>query len=347
MIATYPRHFARSQRNMKYRVAAALLLVAGLLTGLGWTGQAAAQANDVRRVGILSFFPVTEESWQEEYWVDLFRRNLADQGWIEGKNVSFEYRSANSDPSQFPEAAAALVGLKVDVIYARSAPALRAAYAATRTIPIVGIDFTTDPIAEGYVESYARPGGNVTGVFLDAPEFAGKWFELLKAMVPNLSRVSVLWDPGPGATHLQAVRSVAGSLDIKLQVLEVRKPDDIDRALAALRGPPQAVIFLPSPMIYGQSARLARLALKHRLPATSMAREFAIAGGVIAYGPELSSTIETLAVLAAKILDGRNPAELPVERPTKIRLVVNLKTAKALGITIPQSILLRADEVIR
>jgi putative ABC transport system substrate-binding protein len=282
-----------------------------------------------------------------EALLQVSRRILAGEGWIEGKNVAFEYRSAHSDPSQFAETAVELVGLKVNVILADGTAALRAAYAATRTIPIVAIDYTSDPIAEGYVDSYARPGGNVTGVFLDAPEFAGKWFELLRAMVPDLSRVAVLWDPGPGANHLHAVRSVAGSLDIKLQVLEVRKPDDLGRAFSALRGRPQAVIFLPSPMIYGQSARLAKLALKHRLPATSFAREFAIAGGAIAYGPEENSTWERNAVLMAKILGGSNPAELPIERPTKIQLVVNLKTAKALGITVPQSILLRADEVIR
>jgi len=276
-----------------------------------------------------------------------FRRTLADRGRIEGKNVSFEYRSAHSEPSRFAEAAAELVGLEVDVILASSAPSLRAAYAATRTIPIVAIDFTTDPIAEGYVVSYARPGGNVTGVFLDAPEFAGKWFELLKAMIPDLSRVSVLWDPSPGANHLQAVRSVGKLLDIKLQVLEVREPDDLDRAFSALRGRPQAVIFLPSPMIYDQTARLAKLALEHRLPATSMARTFADAGGIIAYGPEARLVGERIAVFVAKFLDGRKPAELPVERPTKFNLVVNLTTAKILSITIPQSILLRADELTK
>jgi putative ABC transport system substrate-binding protein len=338
------RHYAQARRDMKNRIASVLLLAGAVLTTLGWTGEAWGQV-DVRSVGFLSFLSHTDNpAW--ERWFEPFRQTLADQGWIEGKNVSFEYRSAHGDPSQFGTAAAQLVELEVDVIYAASAPSLRAAYAATRTIPIVGVDFTTNPIAEGYVQSYARPGGNVTGVFLDAPEFAGKWFELLKAMVPNLSRVSVLWDPGPGANHLKAVRSVARSLDIKLQVLEVRKPDDIDRAFAALRGPPQAVIFLPSPMIYNLSARLARLALTHRLPATSMAREFAIAGGVIAYGPEVTSTFERATALVSKILDGGKPAELPVERPAKIQLVVNLKTAKSLGITIPQSILLRADEVI-
>ena len=345
MMVTHARHDARARHDMKFRVAAVLLLLISLLTSPGWTGEAWGKTI-LPRVGILTFAAATDDATLEAV-LQVFRRTLADRGWIEGKNVAFEYRSAHSDPLQFAKAAEELDRLKVDAILAGSAPALRAAFAATRTIPVVAADFTTDPVAEGYVENNARPGGNVTGVFLDAPEFAGKWFELLKAVVPDLSRVSVLWDPGPGATHLQAVRSVTRSLDIKLQILEVHKPDDIDTAFAALRGRPQAVIFLPSPMIYGQSSRLARLALKHRLPAISMAREFADAGGVLAYGPERASSWGRSAVLVAKILDGSNPAELPIERPTKIQLVVNLKTAKTLGITVPQSILLRADEVIR
>ena len=346
MTMTDFRHDACARRGMRNPVAAVLLLAASLLTILGWTGEAWGQAK-IARVGILTFSPITDDNTVWNAWMEVFRRSLADQGWIEGKNVSFEYGSTHGDPPQFAEAAAALVGLKVDVIWATSAPSLRAAYTATHTIPIVGWDFTTDPIAEGYVQSYARPGGNVTGVFLDAPEFAGKWFDLLKAMVPDLARVSVLWDPGPGATHLQAVRSVARSLDIKLQVLEVRKPEDLDAAFAALRGRPQAVMLLPSPMIHEQSVRLARLALKHRLPATLMAREFAIAGGTIAYGPDFTSTVERHGVLVAKILGGSNPAVLPVERPSKYQLVVNVKTAKALGIKVPQSILITADKVIK
>ena len=344
-MTTVSMFYERGRQHMKNRVTAVLLLAVALLTSAGWNGAAWGQT-DIRRVGILSFATVTEDPRMEAFLI-VFRRTLGAHGWIEGKNVSFEFRSANSDPSKFADAATALVERDVDVIVAASAPALRAAYAATRSIPIVAGDYTTDAIAEGYVRSFARPGGNVTGVFLDAPEFAGKWFELLNATVPDLSRVAVLWDPGPGTIHLHAVRDVARSLDIELQVLEVRRPDDIERAFDALHGERQAVILLPSPMIYGQSARLARLALKHRLPATSMARAFAIAGGAISYGPELTSVWESHAGLVAKILGGSNPAELPIERPTRIQLVVNLKTAKTLGITIPQSILLMADEMIR
>jgi putative ABC transport system substrate-binding protein len=330
---------------LKNRVVAVLLLTGTVLTGLGWTADSWGQAN-VRRVGILTFSPVIgNPAW--EHYRDIFRRTLADRGWIEGKNVSFEYRDAHGDPSRFAEAAAELVGLEVDAIWAAGAPALRAAYSATRSIPIVAADYTTDPVADGYVESYRRPGGNVTGVFLDAPEFAGKWFELLKAMIPNLSLVSVLWDPGAGITHVKSVRSVAESLDIELQILEVHKPADLDGAFAKLHDRPQAVVILPSPMIHAQAGRLAKLALKHQLPATAFAREFAIAGGAIAYGPDSDLVIERVSALAAKILDGSNSAELPAQRPTRIKLVVNLKTAKTLGLIIPQSILLRADEVIR
>jgi len=169
----------------------------------------------------------------------------------------------------------------------------------------------------------------------------------LRALIPDLSRAVVLWDPGPGPTHLRALQSAARAFGIQLRVLEVHKLDDIDRAFTELRDRPQALIILPSPMMYTESARLAKLTLKHRLPAISMARLFADAGGVVAYGPELASASERSAALVAKILGGAKPAELPVERPTKIQLIVNLKSAKALGLTVPDSVLLRADEVIR
>jgi putative ABC transport system substrate-binding protein len=331
--------------GMKNRVAVVLLLTLALLATPGWTEESSGQEK-LPRVGILTFAAFADDPTLT-LWFEPFRRTLADQGWIDGKNVSFEFRSAQSDPTRFDEAATELAGLKVDVILAVSAPAVRAAYAATRTIPIVVNDFTSDPVAEGYVESHGRPIGNVTGVFLDAPEITGKWFELLKAMVPGLSRVSVLWDPSPGSTHMQAVHKVAGSSGVKLQILKVRKPDEIDRAFSALRGKPQALIILPSPMIHGQNERIAGLALKSGLPAISMSRAFADAGGVAAYGPQWTPTFESDALLVAKILSGARPGDLPIEHPTKFELVVNLKTAKTLGMTIPQSILLRADEVIR
>lgn len=330
---------------MGHRTATLRLLMIALLTSLGSVVESWAQTQSPR-VGILTFDAVTADPTVGS-WLEPFRRTLADEGWIEGKNVLFEYRTAHSDPSRFAQAAAELVRLRVDVIFAHSASAVRAAYAATRTVPIVGNDFVTDPIAEGYIESYNRPKGNVTGVFLDAAGFAGKWFEFLAAVVPGLSRAVVLWDPIGGPTHLRAVERIAQSKGIQLQVLEVHRPDDIDKAFSALRRGAQAMIILPSPMIYTHSERLAKLALEHRLPAISMAREFADAGGTIAYGPDRASTYRRDAVLVAKILAGAKPGDLPVERPTRVQLIVNLKTAKVIGLTIPQSILVSAEEVIR
>jgi putative ABC transport system substrate-binding protein len=317
-----------------------------LLGGLGWTAESWAQEK-LPRVGYLLTFVKGTNDALVGVLEETLTRTLAGHGWIEGKNVLIERRTALGEPPRFDEPAAELVRSNVDIICAESAPATRAAYAATRTIPIVALDFTNDPVAAGYVESYGRPGRNITGVFLDAPEFATKWLELLKAVVPHLSRVVVLWDPSPGATHLNALQAAAPAFGVKLQVVEVHKPEDIDKAFAALPGRPQALIILPSPLTWAQSARLAELAKKHRLPATSMARQFAQSGGALAYGPDLAAGVGRLADILAKVLSGARPADLPVERPAKIELVVNLKTAKVLGLAIPQSILLRADEVIK
>ena len=345
MMTMDSRRYARARWHLKNRVAAVLLLAGAALTGLGWTAESWGQAH-VLRVGILTG-DLNLASENAKQWWEPFQRTLADRGWIEGKNISFELRKPSGDPPQYADAAAELVRLKVDVIWATSAPATRAAYAATRVIPIVGWDLTTDPVEAGYIESYARPGGNLTGVFLDAPEFAGKWVELLKTMVPELSDVVVIWDPSPGAAHLRAVESAAASFEIRYQVIEVRKPVDIDRAFASIHARSPALIILPSPMLYFESERLAKLALENKLLATSIFNAFAEAGGTLAYGPNIVLVSTSGAVLVAKILGGSNPTDLPVERPTRFRLVVNLKTAKTLGLDIPQSILLRADEVIR
>ncbi|UCH48953.1 MAG: ABC transporter substrate-binding protein [Betaproteobacteria bacterium] len=341
---TRSRRYACVQPHMQIRGVAALLLAVFMLTTLGWTREACGQSK-LPRVGII-LVDATSDAPAAGDRSEVILQALADQGWIEGQNVSFEVRNVRGEPPRFTEAAAELVRLQVDVIWADSAPALRAAYAATRTIPIVTGDYTTDPVAAGYAESYARPGGNVTGVFLDAPEFSGKWLELLKAIVPDLSQVAVLWDPSPGDAHLRALKAISPSLGVQLQVIEVSKPEGIDGAGTELRGRPQALIVLPSPMTYSENTRIARLALKERLPATSIFLTFAEAGGTVAYGPEPLSVAERVAVLATRVLNGTKPAHLPIERPTKFQLVLNLKTARDLGITIPQSILLRADEVI-
>ena len=330
---------------MRPRVSAALIFATLLLTALAWPGDGRAQTN-IPRVGIITVGAASDAA-AAGYRFDLIRRAFAGQGWSEGRTIAFELRDARGDASRNAELAVDLVRLKVDLIWADSAPAVRATYAATRTIPIVALDFTTDPVAAGYAQSYGRPGKNVTGVFLDAPEFSGKWLELLKEMVPGLSRVVVLWDPSPGDAHLRGIKAVAPSLGVQIQVLEVRKPEEIDAVASAFRGRPQALVILPSPMFLAESPRLARLAAKQRLPATSIFRLFAEEGGVIAYGPEATEEVERAAVQATKILRGTKPGDLPIERPTKFELSVNLKAAKALGITIPASMVMRADKVIR
>ena len=275
-----------------------------------------------------------------------FFQTLGEHGWVEGKNVLFEFRDSGGDPTRLAEPAAELVRLKVDVLFPIGPPSVRAAFAATRDIPIVAHDLETDPVAAGYAQRYSRPGRNLTGLFLDSPDLAGKWLELLKAMVPRLSRVVVLWDATSGPVPLNAVRNAAPALGVKLQVLKIHTPADIDKAPTAFGGRAQAVIALPSPMMYNENAHLAKLMTKHRLPATSMFVPFAEAGGLLAYGPEMAATFEQCAVLLAKVLGGAKPGDLPIERPNKFIFVLNSKAAGDLHLTVPDTVLLRADRVI-
>jgi putative ABC transport system substrate-binding protein len=324
---------------MRYRLATLVLVMAALLTDLTCTGHSWAQTK-IPRVGI--------PAWKQNLGSPLFRefeRALAIRGWVPGKNVTLEYSVAPDGSARYDEMAAELVRLKVDVIFAPAASPLHAAYAATRTIPIVALDYTTDPVAAGYALSYMRPGKNVTGVFLDAPEMAGKWVEILRALVPGLARLAVIWDPSPGDAHLRAVQHAATSLGMRVQVQEVTAPTDFDRAFSTLHGQTQAVIILPSPITFTYSARLATLALAHRLPATSMAKAFAEAGGAVSYGPNLAETVQRNAIQVARVLEGAKPGDLPVERPSKFDFLLNMSTIKALGLTVPDSVLLNAEEV--
>jgi putative ABC transport system substrate-binding protein len=312
------------------------------LVALGVFSGTASSQERLPRLGILA---ISGEESSRAYDATFFQK-LESLGWVEGKNVDFVFATAHNDPSRYPQAVARLLQENVDVIYADSAPALRAAHAATRTIPIVASDYTADPVAAGYATSHGRPGGNVTGIFLDAPQFAGKWIELLQRTVPQLSRAAVLWDPSPGDVHLRALQAIASPFELQLQVVEVHKPEDIDTAKSALRGKPQGLFILPSPMMFIESKRLARLAIELRLPAISMAQQFTDHGGLLAYGPDQDSANERVAVLVTKILGGTKSGDLPIEAPTKFELVVNLKTAKALGLAIPDAIVTQADRVI-
>ncbi len=224
---------------------------------------------------------------------------------------------------------------------------MRAARELTRIIPIVTFDLESDPIESGWLDGYARPGGNVTGVFSDFPEFSSKWLELLKETIPGCSNVVVLWDPATSTVQPKAIASAAKSVDVKTEVLEIKSFSDLEATFeAASARRPDGLLILSSPIMSISSKQLAELALKFRLPAISLFASFARSGGLISYGPNLEDLYRETAAMAGKILKGAKPADLPAERPTRFDLVVNLKTAKVLNLTMPTSMLLRANDVI-
>jgi len=243
--------------------------------------------------------------------------------------------------------AADLVARKVDVILAVGPEATRAARAATTTIPIAAVDLESDPIGSGFITSYARPGGNVTGVFLDFPEFSKKWLEALKEAVPKISKVAVFWDPATGSAQHQAIEAAAQILNLKLVILEVRALADVEPAFkSAVKEGVDALLMLSSPFVSANTKLLADQALSYRLPAITLFPHFARDGGLMGYGPNLLNYFRSVAIVAANILRGANIAETPIDRPAKFEFVLNLKTAAQLGVTIPPATLLRADEVI-
>jgi ABC-type uncharacterized transport system substrate-binding protein len=279
-----------------------------------------------------------------------FFQGLQDLGWVEGRNLFVERRIAEASDERLVQAAAELVRLNVDVIVAVSGPAtLTAAREATKTIPIVMIASSRDPISTGLIQSYARPGGNVTGLVTAPEELTGKQLELLKAVVPRLSRAGVLHDATVGPFRLeQATVETSRALGIEILPFEVRGPADFDGAIAAaVRAGVGGLIASGSPTFVRYRQQIAELLMKHRLPGISVWRSFAEAGLLMAYGPSLSDQFRRAAAYVDKILRGAKPGDLPVERPTKFELVINLKTAKAIGLTLPPSLLQRADEVIQ
>jgi putative ABC transport system substrate-binding protein len=240
-----------------------------------------------------------------------------------------------------------LVNNRVDTIVAVAPAAVQAAAGATTSIPVIAIDLESDPVASGFVRSLARPGGNVTGVFMDFPDFSAKCLQLLIETVPALSGVGVLWDPTTGALQLKAVETAAQGFGILVQVFEARRAADIAEAFYALdRSRFQGLLLLSSPLIGGNPQLIADLAIRRNVPTISPLPEIARAGGLIDYGPVIQDLFRQVGGMARKVLQGANVTELPVERPTRFQLVANLKTAKLIGITLPASILLRADEVI-
>ncbi len=328
---------------------AAIVIVAFALGVLGAPLAAAAQSPaKVFRIGYLGY----SSPALERHLVGAFRQRLRDLGYVESQNVAIEYRSAEGRLERLPELAAELVGRKVDVIVTLATPAALAAKQATSTIPIV-VAAMADPVRDGLVASLARPGGNITGSTFLGPELVPKRLELLKEAVPGASRVAVLWHPGVYSERtmkdmVKEAEVAARALGVQLQLLGVEGPNDFARAFSAMsRDRADALVVFPSPMLYLEHRRIVDLVAKNHLPAVYPWREAVDAGGFIAYGASIPDMIRHAAVYVDKILRGAKPGDLPVEQPTKYELVINLKTAKALGVTIPQSVLIRADEVIQ
>ena len=278
-----------------------------------------------------------------------FREGLRELGYVEGHNITLGIRSPEQGPEQLPALAADLVRLKVDVIVATATPGIGAAQRATRTIPIV-MAAAIDAVGTGFVASLARPGGNITGLEFLSADLAGKRLQLLRETIPGLSRVAVLWNPSApeAAPQWKITQAAAQTLGIQLQSLEVRRSDEFASALqAATRKRAGALIMLDDTLLYTHGTKIVDLAAKGRLPVMYGFREHVEAGGLMVYGASLRDLYRRAATYVDKILKGAKPAELPVEQPTKFELVINLKTAKTLGLTIPQSLLQRADEVIQ
>jgi putative ABC transport system substrate-binding protein len=303
----------------------------------------AQQVGKIYRIGILESIPVSQNASN----LDALRRGLRDLGYVEGRNLVIEYRSADGRAERFPDLASELVRLKVDLIVTRGTPAARAAKNATGTIPVV-MATMGDPRA--IVASFAHPGGNITGVTTFSTELTAKRIELLKELVPNLSRVALLHNMGNPAAppEWEETKTAARSLGLQAELLDVRSQGDLGRALElAVRQHVDGLVIGADGLTQMHQQTIVDLVARNRLPASYPAREFVEAGGLIAYAVNYPDLYFQFASFVDKIFKGAKPGELPVEQPTKFGLVINLKTAKALGLTIPKSVLLRADQVIQ
>jgi len=327
--------------KIQNRKWAGLFAIVLTLTVCGARAEAQ-QTKKVPRIGILSPFISSAD-----FLLDAFRQGLRELGYVESRNIVIEYRSAEARNDRLAELAAELVRLKVDVLVTTGPAAVRAAKQATSTIPIV-MGAVGDAVDFGFVASLARPGGNITGMSWLGPELNAKRLEILNEVFPKLVRVAVLWDPATPKTYVRATEVTARSLGINLRVLEVAKPNDLDHAFATLTGEGAGALeVMPSTTFASQIRQLVDLAAKSRLPAIFPDERYAQAGGLLSYGPSFPEMYRRAATYVDKILKRAKPAELPVEQPTKFELVINLKAAKQIGLTIPQSVLYRADKVIK
>jgi putative tryptophan/tyrosine transport system substrate-binding protein len=328
------------------KAAVPSILVAVVLLALGVIAEAQ-QPKKVSRIGYL----VSSDSITESSRSEGIRQALRDLGYVEGKNIAFEHRYAEGKLDRFPELAAELVRLKVDVIVVTGGNTLiRAAKNATKTIPIVMVGSAPDPVEAGFVESLARPGGNVTGLALLVNELAGKRLELLKEAVPKLAGVAVLHDPTlpPNLLELKGVQAAAPALGLTIQPWEVRGMDDFDKVFAVQnKQRPDGVYVIAGRLVTSNRKQIVGFTLKSRLPSVYPQREYIDAGGLIYYGANIADSYRRVGYFVDRILKGAKPADLPVEQPTKFELVINLKAAKQIGLTIPPNVLARADKIIK
>jgi putative tryptophan/tyrosine transport system substrate-binding protein len=317
-----------------------------MLLGGAVASPIAARAQQPAKLPIIGFLGAATPSARSQ-WVAAFVQRLHELGWIEGRTVAIEYRWAEGRSERFAEIAAEFVRLKVDVIVTYATPPVIAAKEATAVIPIVSA-VMGDPVGTGLVASLARPGGNVTGLSNQTADLAGKRLELLREFVPGLRRLAVLANVSNPTTVLEMgeVQAAARALGLDVVTLEIRRPEDIAPAFETLKGRAQALYVAGDPLVLVHRVRINTLALVARLPATYNQREYVEAGGLMSYAPNFPDLFRRAADFVDKILRGAKPADLPVEQPTKLDLVLNLTTARALGLTIPEAFLLRADEVI-
>jgi putative ABC transport system substrate-binding protein len=309
----------------------------------------AQQGTKVPRVGYL--LTASLGSPESRVLLDAFRQGLRERGYVEGQNIVIEYRSADNKIERFPGLATELARLNVDLIVAGNTAAARAALKATNAIPIVSFAMG-DPVGDGLVASLARPGGNVTGSTFLGPGLVAKRLQLLKEAIPRISRVAALWHPAffnerTNQEMLKEIEAAALTLGVKVQFVGVADPGEFDHAFSAIaRGRADALFVFPGGMLYSERGRIVTLATKHRLPSIYGAKEYVELGGLISYGASINDLARRGAGFVDKILKGAKPGDLPIEQPTTFELVINLKTAKALGLTIPPSLLGRADEII-
>jgi putative ABC transport system substrate-binding protein len=306
----------------------------------------AQQPKKIAKIGYLA--PSTPAA--AAHLVEAFRQGLRELGYVEGKNLVLELRHGEARAERLPELARELVGLKLDVIVTATDVAIAAVKRETQTIPIV-MGNSTDPVGTGFVASLAHPGGNITGLSSISPELSGKRLELLREVVPGLSRVAFLWNPDVRGAVLdyKETEGAAGSLRVQLQSVEVFRAEDFDRAFSAITKERAQALIVPgaNPLAFANRDRIANFAQRNRLPSMYGQREFVDAGGLMSYGPSAPDLFRRAATYEDKILKGTKPADLPVERPRKFELVINLKTAKQIGLTIPPNVLARADTVIK